>query len=593
MFLRQTKQKNGIYLSIVKSYRDSNGRPKQTTVKSLGFLHDLQKQYSDPVAFFAEEARKMTKDSRSVINVSEKINCAEIMSDNEDSFKNVGYLVLKRIYRELQIDKFWAIRQKTLNVDFNLNRIFLLLVISRALYPASKRETYLERSRFFESFDFSLNDVYRALDIFAEEEKNLQAWIFDHSRDLYNRNMEYGYFDCTNYYFEIEQNDTDLVDEEGNIIQKNYRKRGPEKNHRPDPIIEMGLLMDSTGIPLAYDLFPGNESEKLHLRPALNRARNEFGIGRTILVADRGINTSDNIYFISGDNKGDVNNRDGYVYGQSVRGADREFKDWVTDPKGYIKTVIEENGESIMFTHKSRIYPKTIYVTTQMKNGKTKKRKITVDQKQMAYYSEKYAKRQKAARDEMIARARDLIAHPKKYDRISAAGASGYVLNLSFKKETGEIVDKDLILDEDKIREEERFDGFYSIVTSELDMPDEKIRQVYRGLAKIEDTFKVTKSTLRSRPVYVWTKESIEAHFMTCFTSLVILRLLEKKTGEQYSLERLVESMKKYGCVSYVDNTYRFIYNDEIISSFSDAFNLDLNKKYRTKSDMKKLLQYR
>lgn len=593
MFLRQTKQKNGIYLSIVKSYRDSNGRPKQTTVKSLGFLHDLQKQYSDPVAFFAEEARKMTKDSRSVINVSEKINCAEIMNDNEDSFKNVGYLVLKRIYRELQIDKFWAIRQKTLNVDFNLNRIFLLLVISRALYPASKRETYLERSRFFESFDFSLNDVYRALDIFAEEEKNLQAWIFDHSRDLYNRNMEYGYFDCTNYYFEIEQNDTDLVDEEGNIIQKNYRKRGPEKNHRPDPIIEMGLLMDSTGIPLAYDLFPGNESEKLHLRPALNRARNEFGIGRTILVADRGINTSDNIYFISGDNKGDVNNRDGYVYGQSVRGADREFKDWVTDPKGYIKTVIEENGESIMFTHKSRIYPKTIYVTTQMKNGKTKKRKITVDQKQMAYYSEKYAKRQKAARDEMIARARDLIAHPKKYDRISAAGASGYVLNLSFKKETGEIVDKDLILDEDKIREEERFDGFYSIVTSELDMPDEKIRQVYRGLAKIEDTFKVTKSTLRSRPVYVWTKESIEAHFMTCFTSLVILRLLEKKTGEQYSLERLVESMKKYGCVSYVDNTYRFIYNDEIISSFSDAFNLDLNKKYRTKSDMKKLLQYR
>lgn len=591
MFLKQTATSNGIFLQIVESFYD-NGVSRQRVIEKIGYLNDLSSQHEDPIAFFKKKAKQMTIEKKQSSNDSLTIDMNASMALNEQSYFNIGYVILKQIYCELQLDIFWKSVASKLNISYDLESIFRLLIISRILYPESKKATYDNKSRYFEKFDFQLIDVYRSLDIFAKEEKNLQAWIYKHSKDHYKRDMSHSYFDCTNYYFEIENNDDDLIDESGNILQKNYRKRGPEKNHRPDPIIEMGLLMDNSGIPLSYELFPGNESEKLHLRPILNRSRLEFGFQRTVLVADRGLNTSDNIYFLAGKNDVEDNPRDGYIYGQSVRGADKEFKDWVIDPSDYKKTRISTDSPSGLFIHKSRIYPKQIYITRTMKDGKTKKQKITVTQKQMSYYSEKYAKRQKAAREQMIKRAEDLIHHPKKYDKVSAKGASGYVLNLSFDEKTGEIIDKKLQLDESKILEEAKYDGYYSIVTSELQMSDTELRSVYRGLAKIEDTFKVTKTNLESRPIYVWTKESIEGHFMTCFTSLVILRLLEKRLKEKYSVDKLIDSIKNYGCVHLGGNKYMFTYYDEIIESCSEIFHLDLNKKYRTRREMRHLLKY-
>jgi transposase len=589
MFVKKTVNSHGTYLQLAESYYD-HGVSRQKIIRPLGYLEDLRKKYDDPIDHFTQEARRLTAEKKKELTDSLTIDLSADLGKDESSFRNVGYVILKEIYRELDISTFWHRKADGLNIKFDLDQIFQLLVFSRALYPASKKCTYENRDIYFEKFDFSLNDVYRALDIFAKEEKSLQAWIYSHSKEQYLRDISCTYFDCTNYYFEIEQNDDDLIDEEGNIIEKGFRKRGPEKNHRSDPIIEMGLLMDSSGIPVSYDLFPGNESEKLHLRPAINRARTDFGIGRTIIVADRGLNTSDNIFYLNGDNKGDANVRDGYVYGQSVRGADAEFKEWVLK-EDYIRTEIREDDENVIFTHKSRIYPKTIYITRETRSG-TRKQKITADQKQMVYYSEKYARKQAAARSEMIARAEDLIAHPKKYDRITAAGATGYVLNLSFNKSTGEIVDKDLQLDIARIREEEKYDGYYSIVTSELDLSDPEIRRIYRGLARIEDTFKVSKSTLESRPVWVWTKESIEAHFMTCFTALVMIRLLEKRTQEKYAPDRLLHSLVNYGCISLGSNKYQFTYFDEILAACSQAFHLDLQKKYRTRRDLRALLKY-
>ena len=225
----------------------------------------------------------------------------------------------------------------------------------------------------------------------------------------------------------------------------------------------MGLLMDKTGIPLAYDLFPGNQSEKKHMLPIINRARTDYGFGRIIVVADRGLNTSDNIYFLNGKNDSDNNPRDGYVYGQSVRGADAEFKEWVLKNDDYIRTRIKDTNtddddidDKAIFIHKSRIYPKKIQITREKSNGKTVKQSITVDQKQMVYYSNKYAAKQKLERNRAIERAMDLINHPKKYDKVSAKGASGYVMNLSYDKETGAVIDKNLILDAEKIKEEEK-----------------------------------------------------------------------------------------------------------------------------------------
>ena len=413
--------------------------------------------------------------------------------------------------------------------------------------------------------------------------------------------MSVAYFDCTNYYFDISRPDVDVldehdtpVDEKGRNIPAKYRKRGPEKNHRPDPIVEMGLLTDRNGIPVAYDLFPGNESEKVHMRPIINRVKENFEDCRIIYVADRGLNTSDNIYWINGDNKGDYNPRDGYVYGQSIRGADAEFKAWVLNGGYHEEQLVADDGSTIVFRHKSRIYPKELHVNvTKPGSKKPSKKKVVIDQKQMVYYSEKYAQKQRRDRAAMIERAKDLIKHPRKYDRVTSKGSTSYVKNIAFDKTTGEIIDgKALELDIEKIREEEKYDGYYSIVTSELSMSDREMRNVYKGLARIEDSFKVTKTCFETRPVYVWLNEHIDAHFATCFLALVLIRLLEHKLGRAFSAKQILDALRNYNCVHLNANTWQFTYYDEVIDACAKAFNISLNNKYKTQQQIQRLLRY-
>jgi hypothetical protein len=524
------------------------------------------------------------------------------MSTDEDNLKNVGYGILKELYKQLEIDKFWNWKSRKLNVEYSIDQIFRLLVFGRALYPGSKKHTYENRHIFFEGFDgFDLDDVYYALDIIARNQEALQEWIFDHSKNICERDLSTSYFDCTNYYFDIGRSDMDILDDNGNPVDKNgdpipakYRKRGPEKNHRPDPIVEMGLMIDRSGIPVAYDLFPGNESEKVHMRPIVNRMKERFSDMRIIFVADRGLNTSDNIYWLNGDNRGDKNSRDGYVYGQSIRGATDEFKSWVLSGGFTDDKIITADGSEITFRHKSRIFPKEIHVNVSKPEDKKRHTKtVIIDQKQMVYYSEKYARKQKADRDVMIARATDLIAHPKKYDKVTSAGSAAYVKNISFNKTTGEIVDgTDLSLDMEKIAEDEKYDGFYSIVTSELEMSDHEMRDIYRGLAKIEDTFKISKTEFSARPVYVSTNDHIDAHFSTCFTALVLIRLLQTKLGNKYPVGKILESLRKYNCTGIDRNLHQFIYYDEILDEIANIFSLDLNSKYRSQEQVRRLLRY-
>ena len=599
MYLKIAKRPKGSYLTIVEKYWDKKSKSsKEKTAKVIGYVNPDSKDYDDIISRYKLEAAQMTIELKENSFKNITINLNEALPPNYDDLKNIGYVVLKYIYKELELDKFWKNISSKYEIEYDLDKIFQLMVFSRILFPASKKKTFENRNFFFESFDgFELEDVYRSLDIFGEHEEELQKWIYDHSVTKYHRDLSATFFDCTNYYYDISKPDIDDLDDDGNLILKRYRKYGPEKNHRKDPIVELGLLMDNTGIPLAYDLFPGNESEKVHMLPIINRARSQYGFGRTIVVADRGLNTSDNIFMLNGKNNTEHNPRDGYIYGQSVRGADKEFKEWVLNQNEYKNTKIEENDtddETSMngiFRHKSRIYPKKIYITRKKNDGSIVKQSITVDQKQMVYYSEKYKKKQKLERDRAVERAVDLIAHPKKYDKVSAKGASGYVMNLSFTQD-GEIVNKKLALDIDKIAEEEKYDGYYSIVTSELKMDDIEIREKYRGLIRIEDTFKITKSEFDTRPIYVRTNEHIDGHFTTCFTALVLIRLLQVKLENRYTVGKLLASLKKYNCVHLDKNNYQFVYNDEVIVSISKSFNINLSTKYKTSNEIRRLLKY-
>ena len=603
MYLYKQPQKNGdIYLSIKEKYHVPKKGARERTIEKIGYVSELKEKYDDPIEHFKQYAKELTEKANAEKHVSISIDMKSTMDIGTNDVRNVGYGILKNLYKELEIDKFWNWKTRGRKMKFSTDQIMKLLTFSRALNPGSKRYTLNSKDFFFEPFDdCSLDDIYHALDIIAENKDDLQKWIYDHSQKIYERDMSVSYFDCTNYYFDISRPDVDEVDDDGNPVDENgeptdakYRKRGPEKNHRPDPIVEMGLLMDRNGIPIAFDMFPGNESEKVHMRPIINKVKDEFDDCRVIYVADRGLNTSDNIYWLNGDNKSDDNDRDGYVYGQSVRGADAEFKKWVLKKDYRIDKLMDDEGNEVTFTHKSRIHPKELHVNvTKPGQKKPSKKKVVVDQKQMVYYSEKYAKKQKADRDAMIKRAKDLIAHPKKYDRMSAKGSSSYVLNIAFDKNTGEIVDgRNLELDEEKIKEEEKYDGYYSIVTSELEMSDQKMREVYRGLARIEDSFKVTKTYFESRPVFVWTNEHIDAHFTTCFLALVLIRLLELKLGSKYQAGKILESLKKYNCTKLHTNIWKFTYYDEVIEACAKAFDMTLNLQNRRQQDIQRLLRY-
>jgi hypothetical protein len=601
MYLKPITIKGVTRLYFYESFyenKKTNSRP----IESLGRLDELQKTYSDPIAHFKKIAEKRNAEKEQQKNLSISIDMDSKLEQNENTLKNVGYGILKRIYLALELDKFWKWKARGRQFQYNPDQIFRLLVFSRILYPNSKKATYDHSDIFFEKFEsFSLDAVYDALDFFAENQEALQKWIFDHSKNVCQRDLSVSYFDCTNYYFDIGRPDIDILDEEGNPVDSHgnpispkYRKRGPEKNRRPDPIVEMGLLMDKNAIPLAYDLFPGNESEKVHMRPLVNRVKEEFSDTRIIFVADRGLNTSDNIYYLNGDNKGDHNQRDGYVYGQSIRGADQAFKAWVLKKDYHIDKRQDEEGNKIVFIHKSRIYPKELHVNVSVPGSKKKKKKtVKIDQKQMVYFSIKYAKKQRRDRQVMIERAKDLIRHPKKYDKVTSAGSAAYVQNIAFDKTTGEIIeDRLLTLDTDKIQEEAQYDGYYSIVTSELDMTDLQMREVYRGLSRIEETFKISKTEFDTRPIYVWTNAHIDAHFSTCFVSLVLIRLLQAKLDYPYPVSRILDSLRKYNCAKIDVNTYQFLYYDEILHSCENAFGVELDNKYRSQLQLRRLLKY-
>ena len=593
LFLKTAKYKNGkTYLSIVDGYR-VDGKVKQKVYKKIGYLEDLEKQFDDPISHFKKEVEILKKQFISKITTTFDIN-----QDNtfEDDTFNIGYAYLKTIFKELDINSVLKNKQYSSNIEYSLSKACELLTYSRILDPGSIKYTYERKNQFFEPFDLSLDDLYRCLNPLLDCKEDIFKTIWENTKEEYHRDASTSYYDCTNYYFEIEYDDEDIKNEDGEIIKKGLRKRGPEKNHRPDPIVEMGLLLDKQGFPISYNLFSGNTSEKETLIPEIHNIKRRHNIDKVIVVADRGLNCSDNMIKMAGIDL-DKENRDGYVYGQSVRGADQEFKNWILSGDYKIDKIIDDEGNEIIFKHKSRIYPKKMYITRDdkglTKSGNKKKQSITVDQKQMVYYSQKYADKQKRDRQMVIEKAKDLIKNPGAYTRATSYGAAGYINNIKFDKETGVVSNgSELSLNIEKITEDEKLDGYYSIVTSEENLSDLELRNIYKGLSKIEETFKITKSEFNARPINVRLEDHIEAHFLICFIALVIIRILQDKINNKYTIKNLLENMKNFKCTHETGNLYKFIGYKPEIQYLNRKFGLNMDKKYDTRENIKKILKY-
>lgn len=559
MYLKKSKNsKTGrTQLSIVEGYRDENGVTRTKVIKNIGYLDVVEKDYEDPIGYFTELARQMTTAKKNNEKpVLLEVNKNEKLAIGTDNTKNFGYLAFSKIYHELKIHEFWKNRQNMTKAEYNLNSIFRALVFSRLIDPDSKKGSFESFGRFFDKTDFSLDDLYRALTFFKKYQADLQLWIHEHIRASYGRDTSTVYYDVTNYYFEISQEDEN-------------RRRGVSKEHRPNPILQMGLFMDDNGLPISYGLFPGNTHDSQTLPSLLENMIANYNLGKIIVVADRGVTSGDNISDL-------LCNGNGYVFSYSIRSANQEFKNYVLNELDY--TLVGNDG----FKIKSRIEPRQVWIT-QFPSGK--KKKVPIDEKHVVFFSPEYAAKSRYERNRAIEKAKSLIKNPSKYNRSTSNGVSKYVKNLVFDKNTGEIIlnnSRALLLDEDLIIEESKFDGYYAIVSSEYEKSDSQIIDIYRGLWRIEETFKITKSELEARPIWLSTSDHILAHFMICFVSLVISRILEFRLNRRFSVPYIIQSLRNCNCVLFEKNYFLFSYYNEVLSALEDNLGICFNLKYRT-----------
>ena len=533
MFLKKITQKSGrTKLCVYESYREG-ARTRQRTVRALGYADELAAEHDDPVAWAESVVEEMNAEREAERQSAQvEIHPMQLVDKRAANRRNAGCAAALAVYSGLGIEAVLRNRSRGRAFSFDLSAVMRLLVVERILEPGSKRAAWERRSRHFFRCDLSLDDVYRGMDELAAARDSVVAAMNRAIASSGGRDASSVYYDVTNYYFEC---DPDGPDGPG--------ERGVSKERRPLPIVQMGMLQDADGVPISYRLFRGNTTDGQTMVPVLADMKAEQGIGRVVAVADKGLNNSDNIAAL-------VGRGDGFVLSQSLRGtrSDAGMKAWATSGDGWTTA-----GED--FRMKSMQGWKTLHLRAEdTADGRARDERVPV--KWIALWSGKYDRRAKAERARVIERARDLVAHPGRYTRHTHHGAASYVRNVAFDDDGSVATNRELSIDEGAIAEAERYDGYYLICTSEVGWDDGRVLDTYRELWRIEESFRVTKSELEARPVFVWTTPRIEAHFLTCYVGLVILRLLQRATGIHAS--RIREEIAAMSCSALCANWWLF-----------------------------------
>ena len=503
VFLRTQNLKKGIYLSFVESFYDDNKKNSvQKVIKKIGYLEELKKVYVDPIAHFKEEAKVLSIESS-----KKYMESKEERIPRDEIRRNLGYFLVENVYNKLNFKEPFTAITVNRKMQYDLEKLFRFFVYSQIVNPGSKISEYDNKGLFFNNFVFSEDQMYDGVKEIARNEDLLKEHLLLMLKKTIKIDCSNTYFDGTNIYFEIDKENEEL-------------KRGPEKNNRHDPIIGLGLLMDNQGIPLNYTTFPGNQSEQSELHKNVQELKRKCGIvSRTIITADKGLNSGNNMYQA-------IQNGDGYVIGQKVRGASEDIIKWIltdTEEDPYQKQYNKNN--ELIFMCKSEKGEYEVNITSPFNNQKSK---VKLIQKRVVFWSKDYADKAKYERDKLIEKAKEIIANPGKFMKSTIGNAAGYITSISYDS-NGEIITPNLTLNHELIEKESKLDGYYMIVTSETKLDNNKIIEIYRGLWEIEETFSIIKGVLKIRPVFAKTLEGVHAHILVCFTALIILRLLQKK----------------------------------------------------------------
>ena len=568
MHLRKAKVKGRTYLSIVQSYRAPDGKTRSKTIETIGYADSFDGVYDDPIAHFEAEVERRNAEARSAgAPVIVKLSPARKIDKRAEGRVELGAAVPSAYFhRDLGIWGFFERRRTARGFAYDPCRILELLVWNRIAEPGSKRAAFEARGRFPRKCDFGLDDVYRSLTYLNARADALVKHMNESlERARGPRNRARLYYDVTNYYFEVEDEDA------GGL-----RRRGVSKEHRPSPIVQMGLFLDGDGLPLDYEVFAGNTNDMATMLPAMRKAGLRRpggpGAGRVVVVADKGLNTSNNIAAVTLDGNG-------FILSQSVRKATRELKGWVLGDEGY------ERSASGSFKVKSRIADKAVYVVGE--DGR--RRRVAVPVKEVAFWSRDYFERSRREREKVVERSRRAI---ESGEMSSAAAKTSvrYARDVPVVRETGEAASHNWVLDEAKIAADEACDGYYCIITSELDMDDREVIEAYRGLWRIEDSFRVLKSDLDARPVYVSREDHIRAHFLVCYIALLVMRLMQLDTGRAHAPAQISEALR--GVVGHrLDaNAYLFDYRTDLTDELAAAVGIDLSRQVLTKGQIRQIM---
>ena len=551
-FISERKNREGnVYVYLVESYREKD-KVKSRILKSYGKKDELERSEPGIVRRLKEEAKAgtLSNDDLSLtlaIDLKKKITRDDV---------NYGYLLLRDIYNELGVER--VLNKKKSQQTCDVNKLMELLVYSRLLVPASKKKTIENQKYFLEDWHFTTNDVYRQLSYFTTLSEEIQSAMHEAVVKHIGRVATLVFYDVTNYYFETDIDDIDNVDENGEIINKGIRRRGASKEHRPKPIVQMGLFMDTNGIPISYKLFPGNNTDPTTYIPAIEQVKKQFGIERVVVVADKAMNSKKNVTKT-------YHNSDGWLFSQKhrgKRGADKKIQAFVLDENDW------EYNKSQTFAKKSIIRER------KLDEG------IIVQEKIVVTWREKYANREKIRREGAIAFAQGL-RNPERYRASCKRGGKKYLELMVEDKETGELkkLSPFLDIDQEAIDFDAQFDGINVLVTSEIGMSDEDIIKHYSELSAIEDCFRVTKTELNARPVYVRLPEHIDAHFLICFIALVLLRVLQVKTGRMMSARCYIDALES-GLANQLDKGYWRVQGNDDLLALNKAIGIDWESAY-------------
>lgn len=506
-------------IRVVEGYRPYPGaKTKQRTIRDFGILEEQD----DQEAFMAMVAEFNANYKNENVPLKIEAPGTAKMYAEANRRLNYGYKFIDTVYAMLGIDGFINGYEKASGFrgGYSPAEIFRFLVLLRILSPDSKRASCQIKDGFYGMrTDFTLPEVYRALDQFADFETSLQRHLNERVKVLTKRDLSYAFFDVTNYFFEIDFPDGD----------DDLRKKGVSKEHRLDPIVAMGLFMDSNGLPVSMSMFPGNTSDTKTLQPMMEDVKASYGLGRLIVVADKGINSSSNINTI-------VNNGDGFIFSQVLKGTKgQRFIGMMTDESGWT-----ENADG---SYKYKLFDEEYQ--GKDKDGK----KVSRTRRVLLYWSTADADMAKRKRDEKLNKAEKAVTNNVYGIK---HGYEEYTKEEVIDGETGEYLEdvkKRRSVDVDKAEKDAMYDGYFCIVTSELDMGEREIRKAYHGLWRIEESFRVLKSDLYARPVFVRTNEHIRAHFLICFVALLIIRVIQHKMGENaLSAERVARALRAATC---------------------------------------------